>query len=46
MMQHGLSPEDGRVAEARAMIEAAFVIQPADQPVLPPRASRILEILR
>ena len=46
MMQHGLAPEDGRVAEARAMIEAAFVIQPADQPVLPPRASRILEILR
>jgi pyrimidine-nucleoside phosphorylase len=46
---HNLSPGDARLAEARAMIEGAFVIQPADQAhvahVEPP-ASRILEVIR
>jgi pyrimidine-nucleoside phosphorylase len=43
---HGLSPGDARVAEARRMIEAAFVIQPADQPYREPASSRILEVIR
>jgi pyrimidine-nucleoside phosphorylase len=49
---HGLSPGDPRLAEARAMIEGAFVIEPPDQidaqagaPAEPP-ASRILEVIR
>ena len=46
MMQHGLAPEDGRVAEARAMIEAAFVISPPANPCCRRAQSRILEILR
>jgi pyrimidine-nucleoside phosphorylase len=46
MLHHSLSPEDGRVAEARAMIEAAFVIEPADRPAPHVRASRILEVIR
>jgi pyrimidine-nucleoside phosphorylase len=46
MLHHSLAPEDGRLAEARAMIETAFVIQPADQSVLPPRTTRILEVIR
>jgi pyrimidine-nucleoside phosphorylase len=46
MLHHSLAPEDGRLAEARAMIENAFVIQPADQSVLPPRTTRILEVIR
>ena len=46
MLHHSLAPEDGRLAEARAMIESAFVIQPADQSVLPPRTTRILEVIR
>jgi pyrimidine-nucleoside phosphorylase len=46
IMQHSLSPEDGRVAEARAMIENAFVIQPADSPAPSVRSSRILEVIR
>jgi thymidine phosphorylase len=45
MLHHGLPPGDGRVAQARAMIERAFVIEPADRPAPPVRASRILEIL-
>jgi len=45
-MHHGLSPEDGRVGEARAMIENAFVIEPADKPAPAVRTSRILEVLR
>jgi thymidine phosphorylase len=36
---------NGRVAEARAMIEKAFVIAPPDTP-FEPRTSRILEVLR
>ncbi len=39
------SLEDGRVAEARAMIERAFVIEPAETPFTP-RPSRILEVIR
>ena len=46
ILQHGLSPGDGRVAEARAMIERAFVIVPADAPAATVRTSRILEVLR
>ncbi len=46
VLQHGLAPGDGRVAEARAMIEKAFVIVPADSPALVLRNSRILEVLR
>ncbi|MFT3698328.1 MAG: thymidine phosphorylase [Kofleriaceae bacterium] len=45
-LHHSLPAEDGRLAEARAMIERAFVIQPADQPVMPARTSRILEVIR
>jgi pyrimidine-nucleoside phosphorylase len=43
---HGLSPGDARLAEARAMIERAFVIQPADAPPVEPPASRILDVIR
>jgi len=43
MLHHSL--EDSRVAEARAMIEKAFVIAPADTP-LDVRSSRILEVIR
>jgi pyrimidine-nucleoside phosphorylase len=49
MLHHSLTPEDSRVAEARAMIEAAFVIQPLDssaQPAPAVRDSRILEVIR
>ncbi|MDB4963722.1 MAG: pyrimidine-nucleoside phosphorylase [Myxococcales bacterium] len=46
MLHHSLPPGDGRVAEARAMIEAAFVIEPADRPAPPLRTSRILEVIR
>ena len=42
---HGMAPGDGRLAEARAMIEGAFVIQPADQPYAAPPASRVLELI-
>jgi pyrimidine-nucleoside phosphorylase len=43
---HNLVPGDARLAEARAMIEGAFVIQPADHPHAEPPASRILEVIR
>jgi pyrimidine-nucleoside phosphorylase len=46
MLHHSLPPGDGRVAEARAMIERAFVIEPADRPAPAVRASRILEVIR
>ncbi len=46
ILQHGLAPGDGRVAEARAMIEKAFVIVPADSPAPALRTSRILEVIR
>jgi len=45
---HSMAPGDGRIADARAMIEGAFVIQPADhahaETELP--TSRILEVIR
>jgi pyrimidine-nucleoside phosphorylase len=43
---HGLAAGDVRIAEARAMIEGAFAIQPVDQPHAEPPASRILEVIR
>jgi pyrimidine-nucleoside phosphorylase len=43
---HNLSPGDARIGEARAMIEGAFVIQPADHPHDPPPATRVLEVSR
>ena len=43
MLHHSI--EDSRVAEARAMIEKAFVIAPTDTP-LDVRSSRILEVIR
>jgi pyrimidine-nucleoside phosphorylase len=43
---HNMAPGDARIAEARAMIEAAFVIQPADHPYAEPPASRVLEVIR
>ena len=46
MLQHSLPAGDSRLAEARAMIERAFVIQPADMPAPTLRASRILEVIR
>ena len=46
LLHHSLAPEDGRVAEARAMIERAFVIEPDRAPAPPTRTSRILEVIR
>jgi pyrimidine-nucleoside phosphorylase len=49
VLHHGLPAGDRRLAEARAMIERAFVIEPPDRidPSGPPvRASRILEVIR
>src|SRR5512140_2830534 len=46
MLHHGLSPEDGRLAEARAMIEHAFAIEPVDHRAPPVRTSRILGVVR
>jgi pyrimidine-nucleoside phosphorylase len=43
---HNLESSDRKLADARAMIEGAFVIQPADQPHDPPADSRILEVIR
>jgi pyrimidine-nucleoside phosphorylase len=46
---HNLAPGDHRLAEARAMVEGAFVIQPADHAhtaQVEPAASRILEVIR
>jgi pyrimidine-nucleoside phosphorylase len=45
-LHHSLPPEDSRLAEARAMIERAFVIEPADRPAPALRTSRILEVIR
>jgi thymidine phosphorylase len=44
-LHHSLPPGDARIAEARAMIERAFVIQPADLPAPSPPTSRILEVI-
>ena len=46
MIHHSLPAGDARLAEARAMIERAFVIEPADKPAAPARTSRILEVIR
>ncbi|MDX2090076.1 MAG: thymidine phosphorylase [Kofleriaceae bacterium] len=46
MLHHSLSPSDARLAQARAMITDAFVIQAADNPAPPVRTSRILEVIR
>jgi pyrimidine-nucleoside phosphorylase len=48
MLHHNLPAGDGRLAEARAMIERAFEIQPLEgaAPAPPVRASRILEVIR
>ncbi|HTR56243.1 MAG TPA: hypothetical protein VMJ10_36470, partial [Kofleriaceae bacterium] len=46
VLHHSLPAGDARLAEARAMIERAFVIHPPDRTAEPPRASRILEVLR
>jgi pyrimidine-nucleoside phosphorylase len=43
---HGLSAGDPRLAEARALVDGAFTIEPADRPWVAPPASRILEVLR
>jgi thymidine phosphorylase len=43
---HNLTAGDHRLAEARAMIEGAFAIQPADRAHPEPPASRILEVIR
>jgi thymidine phosphorylase len=47
---HDLAAGDRRLAEARALVEAAFEIRPADQASAralgEPPASRILEVLR
>ena len=46
---HNLAPGDARLAEARAMVERAFAIQPAgavDPRTAEPPASRILEVIR
>jgi thymidine phosphorylase len=42
---HNLEAGDRRVADARAMIERAFSLAPADQPHAAPPASRVLEVL-
>ena len=46
MLHHSLSPGDARLAEARAMIQSAFVIESAERPAPPLRSSRILEVIR
>ena len=47
MLHHGLAPGDPRLADARAMIEAAFVIEVCRPPCSGPAgASRILEVVR
>ncbi len=43
VMHHSMPPSDPRVAEARAMIERAFVMNGAELLV---RASRVLEVIR
>jgi pyrimidine-nucleoside phosphorylase len=46
MLHHNLAAGDARIAEARAMIERAFEIQPAAAPAPAVRSSRILEVMR
>jgi pyrimidine-nucleoside phosphorylase len=45
-LHHSLPAGDSRLAEARAMIERAFVIEPPDRPAPPVRTSRVLEVIR
>ncbi|MCX5747260.1 MAG: thymidine phosphorylase [Proteobacteria bacterium] len=45
MVQHSRDPGDARVIEARAMIQRAFTLAPADAPFTA-RPSRILEVIR
>jgi pyrimidine-nucleoside phosphorylase len=45
-LHHNLAAGDARLAEARAMIERAFEIVPADAPHPAPPASRLLEVIR
>jgi thymidine phosphorylase len=47
MLHHSLEPGDGRIAEARAMIENAFVIEPSPS-ITGPQVSqtRIIEVIR
>ena len=46
VLHHDLADSDPRLAEARAIVDGAFTIEAADGAALPPRASRILEVLR
>jgi thymidine phosphorylase len=46
VLHHNLPASDARLAEARAIIDRAFVIESPEHPAMPPRASRILEVLR
>ena len=46
VLHHSLPSSDARVAEARAMIERAFVIEPVDRPAPPARETRILDVIR
>jgi pyrimidine-nucleoside phosphorylase len=45
MLHHNLAASDPRLAEARALARAAFVVTPGAAPS-PPAATRILEVLR
>jgi len=44
VLHHDLAPGDGRLAEARAMIEGAFVIESGSGPAV--AATRVLEVIR
>jgi pyrimidine-nucleoside phosphorylase len=44
VLHHDLAPGDGRVAEARAMIEGAFTIESGSGPAV--AATRVLEVIR
>ena len=46
MLHHSLAAGDSRLADARAMIANAFVMQPVDKPAPAVRASRVLEVIR
>jgi pyrimidine-nucleoside phosphorylase len=46
VLHHNLQAGDARIAQAREMIERAFVIEPPDRPAPPVRDSRILEVIR
>jgi pyrimidine-nucleoside phosphorylase len=47
VLHHDLEAGDPRLAEARAMISGAFVIErDVSKPAPPPRASRVLEVIR